>query len=81
MAAVHFTRRYGQHYFPYDLKAADNGRTEIVNSANSSETFSPEELVASILRYVRARGAHIHAVVPLCRCLPTGFQPRFRTVL
>jgi molecular chaperone DnaK (HSP70) len=44
--------KYGQFYFPYGLNAAGNGRTEIVNSANSSETLSPEELVASILRYV-----------------------------
>jgi hypothetical protein len=35
------------------VQAAANGRIEIINSANSSETFSPEELVASILRYVR----------------------------
>lgn len=37
-----------------------------MNSANSSETFSPEELVASILRYVRYRCHHI--------IIPTTFR-------
>ena len=47
-----YVAKYGQHYFPYALNAAANGRFEIVNSANSSESFAPEELVASILRHV-----------------------------
>jgi hypothetical protein len=48
------------------LNAAANGRTEIVNSANSSETFSPEELVGSVLRYVSAHIIHVSFHIVMC---------------